>query len=77
MREKIFEMMLETERGPAIEAWHGASLDAIINIVRTGFALAPTKNAKLFGYGAHLHALRRTPQAAGRALLVWPWTLWP
>ena len=60
LRPKMFKMQLDEEAKPALEAWHGASLDAIINIVQGGgFAVAPTKNAKLFGNGVYLAPLTK------------------
>jgi hypothetical protein len=52
----IEELILE-QGAPALEAWHGASLDAIIGIVRTGFALPAPKNAHMYGQGVYLAPL--------------------
>ena len=55
-KRDVQELIVE-QGAPALEAWHGASLDAILNIVRTGFALPAPKNAHLYGQGAYLAPL--------------------
>jgi hypothetical protein len=45
------------EEGPALEAWHGAPLEAITGIVRAGFALPAPRNAHRFGQGVYLAPL--------------------
>jgi hypothetical protein len=55
-KRDVQELIAE-QGAPALEAWHGASLDAIFNIVRAGFALRAPKNAHLYGQGVYLAPL--------------------
>ena len=55
-KRDVQELIAE-QGAPALEAWHGASLDAILNIVRAGFALPAPKNAHLYGQGVYLAPL--------------------
>jgi hypothetical protein len=50
------ERKIAEEGAPALEAWHGAPLSAIIGIVRAGFAML-MKNAHSFGHGVYLAPL--------------------
>ena len=52
-KRDVQELIAE-QGAPAVEAWHGASLDAILSIVRKGFALPPPKNAHQYGHGVYL-----------------------
>jgi hypothetical protein len=55
--ERDVKELIAEQGAPALEAWRGASLDAILNIVRTGFALPAPKNAHLYGQGVYLAPL--------------------
>ncbi len=51
------ERKIAEEGVPALEAWHGAPLEAIIGIVRAGFALPAPRNAHRYGQGVYLAPL--------------------
>jgi hypothetical protein len=50
------ERKIDDEGGQALEAWHGAPLEAITSIVRWGFANLK-KNAHAYGHGVYLAPL--------------------
>ena len=47
LRPQMFKLLHDQEASPALEAWHGASLDAIINIVKgPGFCMGQTNKCE-------------------------------